>query len=166
VTTRVLVAGLGTESRRDDGAGPLVALEVAERTVALGQRRGATVVPLDEPIGLMGRWDGAELAVIVDATHSDSPPGTIKVMELAGDIGSTVTDRLTASRTMSTHGLGVADVLHLARTLERAPRRVVVVGIEGKDFAAGFGLSPAVRKALPQAVAAVLELVSEAQQCA
>ena len=59
----------------------------------------------------------------------------------------------------STHGIGLAGVLRLAQAVGNAPRRVVLVGIEGEDFGQGIGLSPAVAKALPEAVSKVLHLL-------
>lgn len=69
---RVVVAGLGSEYRRDDGAGPLV----AERAVARAGW-GTVIGPLSDPLDLLGEWDQADLAVIVDAVHSDRVPGTL-----------------------------------------------------------------------------------------
>ena len=66
---RVVVAGLGSEYRRDDGAGP------AAVSLVVQQCPGVTVVaPLDDPLDLLGLWDGADLAVVVDAVSSGSPP--------------------------------------------------------------------------------------------
>ena len=69
-------------------------------------------------------------------------------------------------RSTSTHGIGLAGVLRLARAVGHAPGRVVVVGIEGDDFGRGPGLSPAVDAAVPGAVRRVVELISEVRPCA
>ena len=45
----------------------------------------------------------------------------------------------------STHALGLADAVELARSLGRLPQRVVVYGIEGAAFEFGNGLSAAGR---------------------
>jgi hydrogenase maturation protease len=55
----------------------------------------------------------------------------------------------------STHHLGLADAVELARALGRLPERLVVVGIEGRSFDAGEGLSPDVEAAVGDAVATV-----------
>jgi Ni,Fe-hydrogenase maturation factor len=47
-----------------------------------------------------------------------------------------------------------------------APSRVVVVGIEGENFADGIGLSPAVEVAVPEAGELVLQVIDEAISCA
>ena len=68
---------MGSEYRRDDGAGPAAVALVAQ------QCPGVTVVgPLDDPLDLLGLWDGADLVVVVDAISSDSPPGMVQLVEL------------------------------------------------------------------------------------
>lgn len=153
----VVVAGLGSEYRRDDGAGPLVA-ERAVRESGIGRDVG----PIADPLDLLGIWDGADLVVVVDAVRSGAPPGTVRVVELGGGPGAEMS-RTTAT---STHGIGLAGVYRLARAVGHAPGRVVVVGIEGEDFDRGTGLSPAVDAALPAAVRRVVELIGEARTCA
>jgi hydrogenase maturation protease len=59
----------------------------------------------------------------------------------------------------STHAFGVGEAIELARALGRLPRRVLVYGVEGREFAAGEGLSPAVAAAVEPLVAELLEEV-------
>ncbi len=160
-TARVVVAGMGSEHRRDDGAGPLVARRALEELGA-----GRDVGPLVDPLDLLGRWDGAELVVVVDAVRSGAAPGTIRLVELDTGASTGGFDRQAGtarggSATTSTHGIGLAGVLRLARAVGQAPGRVVMVGIEGDDFGRGTGLSPAVAAAVPRAVRHVVELISE-----
>ncbi len=157
-SARVVVAGLGSEYRRDDGAGPLV----AARAVAEAGS-GSDIGPVTDPLDLLGTWDEADLAIVVDAVRSGMVPGTLRVLELTAP-GSGELANLAG--TTSTHGIGLAGVLRLARAVGRAPTRVVVVGIEGEDFDRGLGLSPAVDAAVPAAVRCVVELISEVRACA
>jgi Ni,Fe-hydrogenase maturation factor len=57
-------------------------------------------------------------------------------------------------------------VLRLARAIDQAPRRLVVVGIEGERFDLGEGLSDLVAAVVPEAVQRVVALIEEAQSCA
>lgn len=148
MTARFVVAGLGNDFRRDDGAGPAVARLVAASVGALD------VGPVAEPLDLLGRWDGAELAVLIDATRSGQPAGTVSVVDL---------DAAGSETPASTHALGLARVVRLAEVLCSGPRRVVVVGIEGAEFSDGSGLSDAVAAALPSAAAKVVALLAEAK---
>jgi hydrogenase maturation protease len=147
MTAHVVVAGIGNDFRHDDGAGPAVARLVAASTPALD------IGPIAEPLDLLGRWEAASFAVLVDATRSGSPPGTVKVV----DLGST--NRRSSA---STHAVGLDRVVRLAQVLGTAPDRVVVVGIEGEDFSDGMGLSPAVARAVGVAAARIADLFAEA----
>jgi hydrogenase maturation protease len=150
---RVVVAGVGSEYRRDDGAGPVVAARSAGEAPAAHD-----IGPIVDPLDLLGRWDSADLAIVIDAVRSGAMAGTVRVVDLAGtDSGPGVT---------STHGIGLSGVWRLARAVDQAPARVIVVGIEGEDFGRGAGFSPAVDAAIPVAVRKVVELIREVQACA
>ena len=144
----VVVAALGHERRGDDGVGPAV-------LDALGARPEAGAVParsLASPFDLLGFWDGAELAVVIDAVRTGAAAGEVHVLELAPGGAAPVA-------AVSSHGLGLVEVLRLAHALEAAPVRVVLVGVEGAHFGHGAELSPAVRRAVEPAARAVGELL-------
>lgn len=149
---RVVVAGMGNEYRRDDGAGPAVASRVAALLDDVDD-----LGPLADPLDLLGRWDDADLAVVVDAVRTGASPGTLAVVDLdEASTGSAPGPPVTSS-----HGLGLADILRLARAVGNGPRRVVVVGVEGDDFGDGLGLTPAVARAVGDAARRVAELIEE-----
>ena len=125
------VIGVGNEWRHDDGAG----LEVARR---LGGLRLC-----GEPIGLVDALSGEAEVTIVDAVSSCAVPGTLHVFE-AGTHPLPV--ELFGSS--STHALGVAEAIEIARSLGQLPARVRVYGIEGSRFEYGCGLSPEVEAAV------------------
>lgn len=165
-----VVAGVGSEYRHDDAVGALVS-RAASR--ALGVR---DVGPAVDPLDLLGRWDHARLAVIVDAVRSGADPGTVQIMDLGAaaypsrsggsDTSGDTPGRGRRTAATSTHGVDVLGVLRLARAVGRAPDRVVLVGIEGEDFSHGIGLSPRVSRALPDAVRQVVSLLQEPSPCA
>ena len=150
---RIVVAGLGSEYRRDDGAGPVIAARVAVEASATRD-----IGPIVDPLDLLGRWDGADLAVVIDALRSGSVPGTVRVVDLTADRAR--------SGTTSTHGISLSGALHLAHAIDQAPARVIVVGVEGADFGKGTGFSPAVDAVIPKAVGVVLDLIREVYACA
>lgn len=153
---KVVVAGLGSAYRGDDAVGPLVA------ALAVAQAGSAVDVgPVEDPMDLLTSWDGAELAVVVDAVRARGRVGRVSSIELDGAGAPPPRGRST-----STHGVGLAGVLRLARAVGRSPRRVVLVAVEGEDFALGQGLSLAVAAAVPDAVRRVVELIEEVGECA
>jgi hydrogenase maturation protease len=149
----VVVAAMGSEYRRDDGAGPAAMAIVAQQCPDV-----SAVGPLDDPFDLLGLWDEADLAVVIDAVSSDAPPGTIRLMELDPALPRPARE-LHSSVTNSTHGIGLAGVYRLARAVAQAPARVVVVGIEGSDFGQGVGLTPAVEEGVAHAAHHIVEMI-------
>jgi hydrogenase maturation protease len=146
VKGEVVVAGIGNAFRGDDGVGPAVAALVAEHSGA------RDIGPISEPLDLLGRFSGASLAVLVDATRSGAEPGSIRVVEL---------DDVEDSPASSTHALGLRRVCRLAAALGEAPERVVVVGIEGEDFSDGDHLSAPVADAIRRAASRAGELIAQ-----
>jgi hydrogenase maturation protease len=152
--TAPVVLCVGNTFRHDDGAGAWVALHL--RAVA----PEVDVVELDgEPTRVLDAWDGADLAVLVDAASSGAPPGTVHRREL-----DPAADRLVDStRTASTHAYSLGDALDLGRELGRLPARLVVYAIEGANFSEGTGVSDAVARAsLEVAQTLAAELAAEA----
>jgi hydrogenase maturation protease len=135
---RVRVIGVGTR-RGDDAAG----LAVAER-LALGELpQGVQVVRCERPLDLVERLRGADAVVLVDAVRSGAAPGTLHALR---------PDALARAASCSTHSLGVAEALALARALGRGPQRIEIVGIEAGPLQ-GEELSPAVAPAVERAAA-------------
>jgi len=55
----------------------------------------------------------------------------------------------------STHALGIAEAIELARSLDGLPPSVIFYGVEGKNFQIGAELSPEVRDAVPRVADAI-----------
>ncbi|MFB8771566.1 hydrogenase maturation protease [Streptomyces broussonetiae] len=136
---RIVVIGVGNEFRHDDGVGWAVTARLAERAAARPLPPGTVLENCDgDPARLLGLWEDAALAVVVDAAHARPPhPGRVHRLTLDG----TGTARTT---TTSSHGLGLGDAVELSRVLDRLPGRLVVYAVEGADRSQGRGLSAAV----------------------
>ena len=140
-----MVIGIGNPFRRDDGIGPEVAAQIQEQRLP-----GVRVVIADgEPAGLLEAWEGADLAVVIDAIQRvPATPGSIHRF--------TASQLETGNTTASSHGLGVPDAIRLGRALERLPGQLVILAVEGADTGPGTGLSDAVAAAVPHVAAAVM----------
>jgi hydrogenase maturation protease len=147
--SNVLIA-IGNEYRRDDGAG----LAVLEALRAEGTPVDRYACCDGESSRLLELWQDADLAVVLDAVHTHpGEPGRVHELALLRDEAAHTLGAAADGRGANSHGLGLGHAVELARVLGRLPRRLVVIGIEGEDFAFGQGLSPAVRTALPVAAA-------------
>ena len=99
--------------------------------------------------------DGADAVVIVDAALSGAPPGTIHRLDAnAGPLPP-------AMFAMSTHAMGLAEAIELARTLGELPARCIVFAIEGASFDLGRPPTPEVAAAIDDVIARVLDEVGE-----
>jgi hydrogenase maturation protease len=136
----VLVIAIGNVFRGDDGAGPQVAARV--RTLDLPR---VTVVDALGDVGLIDLWTGHDHVILLDAVRSGAAPGTV----IRRDLLAAPLPREWFH--LSSHQLGIADAVELARTMGRLPPRLVFIGIEGEAFESGVGLSPRVTAALDDA---------------
>ena len=126
-----LVIGIGNRYRSDDAVGPLVADCMAADGFPAIEFGG------DGP-GLIEAWGAADTAILVDAMKSAAPAGTIR--------------RIAAHEEpvpaglfhYSTHQLGLAEAVEMARALGRIPSRLIIYGIEGAVFDFGETLTPEV----------------------
>jgi hydrogenase maturation protease len=150
--SNILVIGIGNPDRGDDAAGRLVARRLAESTPA-----GVDVVECDgkvtELIELLAQ---ANTALVIDAGEFSGSPGSIRRLDA-------VREPVPVAAGSSTHGLGLAQAIGLARALNCLPQHCIVYLIQGADWAFGAPLSPAVRRATGTAVT---ELLCELQATA
>jgi len=144
------VVCIGNRWRSDDAVG----LEVAGRLagtlppgVELLEREG-------EPTALLDAWEGAEALWLVDAVASGAEAGTVHRLDASA---SELPAELFRA---STHHVGLAEAVELARALGRLPGQTIVYGVEGGSFAVGEELSPAVAAAVGPVATAVREEVT------
>lgn len=146
----VRVIGIGQPAAGDDGVGLVVLDALRRRDLPAGVRLHAVA----EPSGILPLLEGASAVVLVDAVLG-ARPGDVLHLEAASLAGARVVP-------LSTHGLGVAQALALARTLapEAMPARLDIVGIGIERPAPGStGLSAAVAAAVPRAVEDIIALL-------
>lgn len=141
----VRLVGLGTELRGDDAAGLLVARQVRSLT---GGR-----APIDEVSDLDGLVqallsDGE--VIVVDALRS---PG------LEGEVVTLEPDQIAGTRAGSSHGLGLAEAVAIARALG-GRASLHVCGIRGRDFTVGARVTPEVAQACRRLAVGIARLLA------
>ncbi len=142
-----VVIGVGNPLRGDDGAGPAVVERI--RTRLRGD--AAAVSCSGEPWDLIESWRCARLAVVVDAMASGAPPGTVRRIDPDAE---TIPPQPAGA---STHGMGLAEAIHLAGALRRLPERIVVFGVEVAGCRHGEGLSREVEAAVEEVTELILD---------
>ncbi|HUO09299.1 MAG TPA: hydrogenase maturation protease [Phycisphaerae bacterium] len=146
----VLVAGCGNLMAGDDGFGPLVVREVAVRAP-----RGVEVVDLGlQPAGLLDHLPGRAGVVVVDAVLA----GEGVVYELLDvDCVQTEGDALMLERAGSSHAMGLAWQLSLARALGILPPFVRLIALSIPRAELGVDISEQAAGRVAGAVELVLK---------
>jgi len=120
-----VVIGVGS-AHGDDAFGPAVARRVAEALRLAGVTPDEVRVRsrAGDPARLIEDWDGAGLAVVVDAVRTAAQPGRLTVLETVDerDLGHD-------AHRAGSHGMGVGTAAALAATLDRLPHRLSLVGV-------------------------------------
>jgi hydrogenase maturation protease len=141
-----LVIAFGNPLREDDGVG----WAVAEALQARGRVSVLTVHQLGPE--LAEAVSEARTVVFVDA-HCDGPPGAVRTESLSP----------APARQDLTHVLDPGTLLLYSQLLYGSAPKAAMVSIAGTRFGLGQTLSPAVRRALPEAVSRVEHLASDIQ---
>ncbi|MDJ0790645.1 MAG: hydrogenase maturation protease [Acidimicrobiia bacterium] len=127
---RILI-GIGNPDRGDDAAG----WEVADRVSNWEARRSH-----GGSFDLVDAWGTGDDVVIVDAMRSGRRPGTVVQFDAV--------DELPLGVFSSTHSFGPVALVELAKSMDKLPRSLTIVGIEADTFEMGAAMTPAVAEAV------------------
>lgn len=128
----------------DDRLGWVAAEQLRQsRRFAVFPPDSISISTRDRPgVLLAPEWEAAAKVLLLDAVRSGAPPGTLH--RVAGQ------EIVSRGRSLSSHGLGVAEALELARALGAPVEAFVLHGIEADPRnGSGETLSAAVQRALP-----------------
>ncbi len=144
----VLVLGLGNILLSDEGVG----VRIVEALDASHELPGEVEV-------LDGGTSGMELLdmvadrdclIVADAVNADGPAGRLIRLE-NDDI------RMLFETRFSPHQLGLSDLLATLRLMDKAPRRVVVIGVVPQKLSLGLDLSAAAAAGRDAAVTMIVD---------
>jgi len=139
------IIGLGNELRGDDGVG----IRAVEELRKIGLK-AVNLLSIRDPLSILDHLDEDEDLIILDAAKPSGKPGRI--------IGLKVEDDLDVElKTISTHSIGLAEVIKLMKILNKRPKSLKILLVEGKDFKHGADLSPEVEESLKKLIGMILE---------
>jgi hydrogenase maturation protease len=143
----LLILGLGNVLCGDDGLG-VAALARLDRSYELPpgveMLDGGTL-----GLALLHYASRPDALIMVDAIRADAPPGS-PVRLIGDEVAPAIESRL------SVHQVGVADLLDGLRWTGSSPRRIVLIGLVPETLELGLERSPAVTRALPRLVDAIV----------
>lgn len=155
----VLVLSVGNQLLRDDGVGVELLAELAHDIDP------CTVEFVDggtQGLALLSVIGGRRSVLVLDAIALGAAPGTVHVLR------DEAAREARPPRATSAHEGNAGDLLSVAELLGERPEQVVILGVEPGLVETGIGLSPAVSRALPEAVrqarGVLAELLGENQR--
>jgi hydrogenase maturation protease len=132
------IIGIGHLDRGDDALGRIAAVRLRQSAPA-----NVEIVETDGEAGkLLDLFQDADTVIVIDACLSGAKPGTVRRI----DAIATHMPRWLGSA--SSHAIGLAESVELARVLGQLPRRLIVYAVEAASFTLGAPLSDAVAVAL------------------
>jgi len=137
---KITVLGIGNILLKDEGVGVRVIEHLKEynlpKEVELidGGTATASLFPI---------FAETDYLIVIDAVKGKMSPGTIYRLGL-NDLMPT------KKASISLHDLGLLEALDMAKKIGKAPKSVVIFGIEPKEINWGMELSPDINRKLPQ----------------
>ncbi len=135
----ILVIGIGNSFRGDDGIGPIIAEQIQKMVPGQVDVRSH----IRDGFALIQLWKGYDHVYIIDAVSSGRTPGRAHRFDA---LSKPFPQHFFTHN--STHDINISETIALAQTLEMIPEKLIVYGVEGKDFSIGAALSDEVRKAV------------------
>jgi hydrogenase maturation protease len=156
-TADTLVVCVGNGLAGDDAVGEAVYQRLAGTKLPGGIR---TVFLGLGGLSILEYLHGQDLLIVVDAVQLGGEPGYVHVME-TGQIPEL------HGQAVSLHGIGLLETLAISRMLypESAPKRAVLIGIEGRNYnQLGAPMSREVSAAVERAVDEVRLQISRSRR--
>ena len=148
--TALTVIGVGSRLRGDDAVGPLLIDELS----ALSDSQLELVDAGSDALGILEYLENRRSVIVVDACQMDREPGAVICFNPAQAGLVLKQDQL------SLHGLGLAETLKMAESLDMLPEDLKIIGIEPDSIQFNSQLSQPVQRALKTAVEMICDELS------
>ena len=149
-TRRILIAGVGSRLRGDDGFGPRV-IDLLSARPLLENVELRDIGTADITIATdLSEYD---VVIFLDSMEMEGEPGLLRRVEV-GDI-----DDAGELARATLHEVGLEGLLKFSKAIGALPPRVVLVGCKPKDLGPSLKLSDEVERTAHEAVDMVLEIL-------
>ena len=150
------VIGVGSRLRGDDAIGPLL-------IDALSRQTHSQIELVDagsDALGILEYLEGREHVVVIDACQMGREAGSVVAFDAAEF------DFVLKDDPISLHGLGLAESIKMAASLNMIPEDLKIIGIEPESIQFNGSLSIPVQRALKMAVDIVEDKLNRVSQLA
>ncbi|KJJ83771.1 Peptidase A31, hydrogen uptake protein [Candidatus Omnitrophus magneticus] len=146
---KILITGIGSILRGDDGIGSRVIDELRKEVLPEGIRLYAGDV---SGLDLLKLFPDYDRVIVIDAADMNAPAGMIKVFD-SRDIR-----KAEFSDCLSTHGMTLLQTLTLAEQLE-LKCEITIVGIQPEDISYRLSVTDTLEQIIPKAVKIIKDFV-------
>lgn len=150
---KTIVLGVGNVLLSDEGVGVRVVEELVKRYEIPNDVEvidGGTL-----GLNLLYFLDDVDRLLVVDALLGGKPPGSL--YKFKGD----QVKAYFRGKKLSAHHIGLQEVLSVIELTGKAPKEIVVIGVEPESFDVSLELSPSVKKVLERLLDEVLKQLKE-----
>ncbi len=148
--SKILVQGIGSVFRGDDGVGPAVISELQKEDLP----PEIDIIDAGTPgLELLLTWQGYQHVILVDAADMDLPPGQWRRM-LPGDTAALINH---PGINTSLHAAGLAEAITLAEALDMLPEFLILYGVQPLQLGLPNRLSDEVQAAVLPVCRSILE---------
>ena len=147
---KVVIMGIGNLLLKDEGIG-VHALHALKRENELPENV-ELVDAGTSTLDALQMFDDLDRLIVIDAVKGGGKPGTIYKFKPG--------ETCSANRaTTSLHQLGFIEALSIAERLGKAPRDVIIIGVEPKEVSSGLELSPEIAEKIPKIIQLARKMV-------
>ena len=141
-----LIIGVGNLLRGDDAFG----VEMVEKLENEHPALATYLTEQGDLTRIIPHWVGKDV-IVIDAIHiADGEEGKIFLIHDFENLSSVMTNQY------SSHSLNLYNVYQLSTQLEQRPKSLFFIGVQGKEWRIGKGLSAAVARAIPEVKGEIL----------
>jgi hydrogenase maturation protease len=149
----ILIAGIGNLYRKDDGIGVIISRAIKDRINTKNDLK-VDIVEISEPSLLIDVLHGYDKIIIIDAIRSNSIDtiGSVHILNYKDIDDKCMT---------STHTIDLKELLILTGTIYSINMDLILLGIKGKDFSIGEGLSSELMDKISGIISTVIDKINE-----
>ncbi|MBF0494016.1 MAG: hydrogenase maturation protease [Candidatus Omnitrophica bacterium] len=142
MSPEIIIIGVGSILRGDDGVGPRVIDELEKQNLPKNVLlHSGDICGLD----LLKVFPGHDRVIIIDAARMGMPAGTVKIFNF------TEIKKSDFKNIYSTHGMSLLETLTLGHELGVDPE-IIVIGVEPLSTDPALALSPAIKAIIPDLI--------------
>lgn len=149
--SKIKIIAVGNDLYGDDGIGHAVLEELSQmpemKDIELID--GAT-----DALGLIDHFENTDHIILIDAAQMGEEPGTVKVFTKDEVKLKIKMDHLTV------HGISLAETFDIAKTVEKLPKKVTIIGVEPQNIGISEKISEVAAQSIPLIISHIINFTN------